>query len=323
MNLELRHLRVVCAIAETGSVTKAASLLGLAQPALTAQLQRIERTLGGPLFDRDRRGARPTALGELVLARAKVLLPAMKGLQEEAARLAGVSTGAARYRVGAVDGSVLGGLVHRINAEVPDAQISTYPSGRPDELAHMVVGGRLDFALIGMCGHPGPITDFGITWRQIALDPVHVLLNERHPLAGREEIDLAELAGAQWVCRPGDTCFGDCFAAACSRAGFTPGRILEADERACIDIVDSGEAVGLCQPTFRPVPGLVLRPLTGSPMRWRQLIGWHPQSDAAAVADRVHGYALDAYRESIGRHPAYLRWLDRNPAFGPVTAPVG
>ena len=63
--------------------------LGLAQPALTAQLQRIERTLGGPLFDRDRRGARPTALGELVLARARVLLPAMKGLQDEAARLAG------------------------------------------------------------------------------------------------------------------------------------------------------------------------------------------------------------------------------------------
>ena len=56
MNLELRHLKVVCAIAETGSVTKAASLLGLAQPALTAQLQRIERTLGGPLFERDRRG---------------------------------------------------------------------------------------------------------------------------------------------------------------------------------------------------------------------------------------------------------------------------
>ena len=43
MNLELRHLKVVCAIAETGSVTKAASQLGLAQPALTAQLQRIER----------------------------------------------------------------------------------------------------------------------------------------------------------------------------------------------------------------------------------------------------------------------------------------
>src|SRR3954465_15016978 len=122
MNLELRHLKVVCAIAETGSVTKAASQLGLAQPALTAQLQRIERTLGGPLFERDRRGARPTALGELVLARAKVLLlPAMKGLQDEAARLAGSDqeTGMSRYRIGSVGGPIIGGLIHRLSADQP------------------------------------------------------------------------------------------------------------------------------------------------------------------------------------------------------------
>src|SRR4029450_13485697 len=101
MNLELRHLKVVCAIAETGSVTKAASLLGLAQPALTAQLQRIARALRGPLVEPARRGPRPAALGELVLARARVLLPPMKGLQDEAARLAGTGTGLPRYRVGA------------------------------------------------------------------------------------------------------------------------------------------------------------------------------------------------------------------------------
>jgi len=42
MELELRHLRVICAVAEAGSVTTAAATLGLAQPALTAQLRRIE-----------------------------------------------------------------------------------------------------------------------------------------------------------------------------------------------------------------------------------------------------------------------------------------
>ncbi|MFI2666968.1 LysR family transcriptional regulator, partial [Micromonospora carbonacea] len=128
MNLELRHLRVVCAIAETGSVTKAASTLGLAQPALTAQLQRIERALGGPLFERDRRGARPTALGELVLARARVLLPAMQGLQDEAARLAGAGPSPARYRFGGVNSPILGRLVHRLAAAHPQAQITTYAS---------------------------------------------------------------------------------------------------------------------------------------------------------------------------------------------------
>src|ERR1700755_1670992 len=144
MNLELRHLKVVCAIAETGSVTKAASQLGLAQPALTAQLQRIERTLGGPLFERDRRGARPTALGELVLSRARVLLPAMKGLQDEAARLAGSGDdheGMGRYRFGTIGGPVIGGLISKLSETQPDAQISTHASYSADELANMVVAG--------------------------------------------------------------------------------------------------------------------------------------------------------------------------------------
>src|SRR3712207_2277008 len=145
MNLELRHLKVVCAIAETGSVTKAASMLGLAQPALTAQLQRIERTLGGPLFERDRRGARPTPLGQLVLDRARVLLPAVKGLQDEAAKLAGASVDAvSRYRIGTINGPLGGGLVHRLTADDPGAKVTLHHSLDSHGLADMVVGGRLD-----------------------------------------------------------------------------------------------------------------------------------------------------------------------------------
>jgi DNA-binding transcriptional LysR family regulator len=317
MNLELRHLKVVCAIAETGSVTKAASLLGLAQPALTAQLQRIERTLGGPLFERDRRGARPTALGELVLARARVLLPAMKGLQDEAARLTARGGGLARYRIGAVTGPIVGGLVHRLAADQPQAQISTYASWYADELAQMVLGGRLDFAVVGACGDAVPPTADGLAWQVLAVDAVFVLLPEGHELAGRDEVELADLGHTQWVAAPGDGCFGDCFAAACARAGFTPRKVYETDIRGCIDLVESGDAVALCQPTFRPVAGLVTRPLAGAPLRWRQLIGWHLDSPAAGIADRVMAYATDAYQDSVQRNPWYASWLAANPGFGP------
>ncbi|MBT2878923.1 LysR family transcriptional regulator, partial [Streptomyces sp. McG6] len=51
MDLELRHLRTVRAIADEGSLPRAAAALGLAQPALSSQLRRIEKALGGPLFD--------------------------------------------------------------------------------------------------------------------------------------------------------------------------------------------------------------------------------------------------------------------------------
>ncbi|MFC4853381.1 helix-turn-helix domain-containing protein [Actinophytocola glycyrrhizae] len=59
MDLEVRHFRLVEAIAQAGSITKAASAPGVSQPFLTAQLQRIERRVGGPLFRRDRTGSQP------------------------------------------------------------------------------------------------------------------------------------------------------------------------------------------------------------------------------------------------------------------------
>lgn len=322
MNLELRHLRVVCAIAETGSVTKAASALGLAQPALTAQLQRIERTLGGPLFDRDRRGARPTALGELVLARARVLLPAMKGLQDEAARLAGVGGAPPCYRFGGVNSPILGRLVHRLAAEHPPAQITTFASWSVDELAQLVAGGRLDFALTGVCGDAIPSAGFGLSWQEVAIDPVLVLLPESHPLAERDEVRLADLRHEQWVAAPGDGCFGDCFAAACARAGFTPARCTRPTSAAASTWWTAGVAVALCQATFRPVAGLVTRRIAGTPLRWRLLLGWHPDSPAAQGADLVLETAKAAYVDSLAPHPEYLSWLLSNPGFG-VRRPSG
>jgi DNA-binding transcriptional LysR family regulator len=322
MNLELRHLKVVCAIAETGSVTKAASQLGLAQPALTAQLQRIERTLGGPLFERDRRGARPTALGELVLARARVLLPAMKGLQDEAARLAG-ATGSetmSRYRIGAIGGPILGGMVHRLSTAQPDAQITTHASYYIEDLANMVLAGKLDYAQVGVCGDAIPSAEYGLVWQTVAVDAVCVLMPADHPSAKGEDVDLAELAHEQWVAGTGDGCFSDCFAAACARSGFTPIRVLETDIRGGVDMVESGSALGLCQPTFRPPAGLTHRPMRGAPLRWRYVVGWHPESTAARGAEKLLEMAQEAYVEVAARNPAYLEWRLGYPHLGVADA---
>ena len=313
MELELRHLRVVCAIADAGSVTKAASALGLAQPALTAQLQRIERALGGTLFERDRRGARVTPLGELVLARARVLLPAVKGLQDEATRLASGAGPQARYRIGAVNGPILGGLIRRITANHPAARISTHASWSAGELGDLVLSGRLDFVLVGACGDAPPATDTGLAWRAVAADPVFLLLPEHHELAGRDEVDLAELAAAQWVAAPGDGCFSDCHAAACAKAGFTPKVLYETEVRGAIDLIESGDAVGLCQATLRPMAGLTTVPIAGAPLHWRQMLGWLPGGPAAGLAGQVWAYAVEAYLDAVRRNERYSAWLERNP----------
>ncbi|MEU8078492.1 LysR family transcriptional regulator [Catellatospora citrea] len=318
MNLEIRHLRVVCAIADTGSVTKAASLLGLAQPAVTAQLQRIERALGGPLFERGRHGATPTALGELVLARARVVLPAMRGLQEDAAQLSGTRVRPNQWRIGAVNGPILGGLMSRLAADKDGVEVLTHPSHWADQLCELAVAGKLDFCIVGVCGDTVPGTpEDGLIWREIAIDAIFVMLPEHHALAHRWEIDLSELADAQWASMPGDGCFGDCFAAACARAGFTPRTMYEMDIGNAVDAVLSGHAVGLCKATFRRVDGIATVPLAGGPLRWRHLLGWHPRSEAAGYADVMLAHAAAAYAESAARNPHYLEWGKANPQFGP------
>jgi DNA-binding transcriptional LysR family regulator len=314
MRVELRHLRVVCAIAEAGSVTKAAAQLGLAAPALTTQLQRIERTFGGQLFHRDRTGVRPTELGELVLARARVLLPAAQGLEEEATRFASALSqrdSPTGFRIGAVNGPLIGGLVSRLSAAHPAARLTTLPSWSTTELAAMLLDDKLDFAVVGVCGAADPPMPTRLSWHEVASAPVFVLLGADHPLADRPEVGLAELADAQWAATPGESCLALCFATACAQAGFTPSPILETDIGGCIDLVQNGTAVALCQPTFRETHGVVAVPLSGSPLHWRHLIGWRPDSPAAPTARMIQSLAAEAYADATTRSPAYSRWLSR------------
>jgi hypothetical protein len=247
-----------------------------------------------------------------------VLLPAMKGLQDEAARLAGAGSDdtMSRYRIGASGGPVVGGMVHRLSMAQPDAQISTHASYYVEELATMVRDGKLDYAQVGVCGDAIPSADYGLVWQTIAVDGVCVLMQDTNKFAKGVEVDLAELAEEQWAAGTGDGCFADCFAAACARAGFTPRRVLETDIRGVVDMVESGLAIGLCQPTFRPPAGLTHRPLAGAPLRWRQVLGWHPDSPAARIAPRLTAMAEEAYQEVVARNPMYVEWTVAHPQLG-------
>ena len=315
MELELRHLRIVLAIAEAGSVTKAAATLGLAQPALTTQLQRIERILGGALFIRDRRGVLPTPLGDLVLARARVLIPAVTGLHDEASELI-TAGGTARYRIGATNGPIVAGLVRRLNDAHPGGPVSVHSDWSGNEVARMTVDGRLDYAVLGACATPPGGLPAGLTWQVVSVDAVWVLLNERHPLAGRDDVGLGELAEEQWYTAPGDGCFVDCFAAACAREGFSPRTPTEIDASSVFDLVAAGGAIALCQGVVRSAPGIVAVPLRGVPLRWRHLLGWDPEGPAAGQAAELFGYAVEAYLEIVAQRPRYSRWLDSHPNLG-------
>ncbi|MFF9159180.1 LysR family transcriptional regulator [Streptomyces longwoodensis] len=309
MELELRHLRTIRAIADAGSLTRAATALGLAQPALSAQLRRIERALGGALFERGRHGVRTTALGELVLERTRVVLPAVSELQREAARFARTRRVGQRLRLGGTHGPLLGALVDRLADAAPGTTVTTCASWSERELAELLAEGRLDFALTGTCGSAPPPDPPHLVWEEIAVDPVFVMLADGHPLAAEREVDLAALADEEWACVPGDGCFADCFTAACARAGFSPRRMYETDTASCVHLVQVGRAVGLCRATFPPTPGLAIRPLAGTPLMWRHLLGRHPAGQRQDTADTVLTQAREAHAGAAARSDSYAQWL--------------
>lgn len=313
MELELRHLKTIRAIADAGSLTRAATDLGLAQPALSAQLKRIERALGGALFERGRHGVRATALGELVLERSRVVLPAVTELQQEAARFARTSRATAGFRLGGTHGPLLGAVVDRLADVTPDARVTTCTSWSERELAVLLTEGRLDFALAGTCGSAAPPAGEGLVWQEVAVDPVFVMVPEGHALARPGEVGLAELAGAEWACVPGDGCFGDCFTAACARSGFTPRRMYETDTASLVHLVQVGRAVGLCRATFPDTPGILTRPLTGTPLTWRHLLGWHRVTQRAETAATVLAQARLAHAGVAARSGSYREWLAGRP----------
>src|SRR4030095_9896073 len=83
MNLEVRHLKLVEAIAETRSVTRAGERLHLTQSALSHQLRDIETRLGTPLLLRLNRRMVPTPAGERLLESARTVLAHLRGTEEE------------------------------------------------------------------------------------------------------------------------------------------------------------------------------------------------------------------------------------------------
>jgi DNA-binding transcriptional LysR family regulator len=149
MELEVRHLRAICAIAETGSLTRAAAALQQTQPGLSAQLRRIESMLGGQLFERRKDGVVLTSFGELIVTRAQAVLPTVDELMNTTALALRAAGQVDRLRIGALDGPLLPGLVTAIQRHYPEADITARGHQASDPLIDDIAAGRLEAALLG------------------------------------------------------------------------------------------------------------------------------------------------------------------------------
>ncbi|MER5895575.1 LysR family transcriptional regulator [Streptomyces sp. NPDC001876] len=141
------RLAALVAVAEAGSITKAAARLGYTAPALSQQLAKLEREAGAALLVRHHRGARLTAAGELLAGRARRVLDEMDQARHELARLAGLSGG--RLRVGTFTTAgihLLPPVLSAFRRAHPDVELTVTEYEPPGGVA-AVAAGDVDLAL--------------------------------------------------------------------------------------------------------------------------------------------------------------------------------
>lgn len=305
MQLELRHLRVLCAIAEAGSIRRAAAKIGVSQPALSAQLRRIEEALGGRVFLRDRLGIAPTPFGAFVLSRARSALVTVN----EMCSGAPVEVGS-QVRIGGCVTPLFTGMLSRL-FEMPGTQITVRTEYSPRLLLDLLLSRRLDVAtLIEYPGRELPGSP-EIRTCLIAVEPVFVAIPAGHRLAGKDEVSLAELADEAWVVTPPDGAgWPEYFYSACQEAGFIPRVRHTMVERDMIHtLVEEGRAIAPCQATLRAGPGMVVLPLAGPPLWLRHLLAWRHHGPITDRAVELVELATEAHRAAVTGTPAYAAWL--------------
>lgn len=311
MDLEIRHLRVLVAVSETGSISKAAATLGYTQPAVTAQLQRIERALGNPLFTRDGTGARPTALGAIVLTHAQNILAMHDDLMRDVRRR-DPDDDLSTLRLGSTPSPLTAAMVTAARGLLPGVDVSLHVNSTEEEMLELLATGMLEFGLgVDYPGYELPIP-LGLAEAVLAVQPVFVLLQREHPLADRDEVPLEALADEQWFPGEGkDVRMRAQFHEACRRAGFTPRRVQRMNDNISFPLIGQGHGVSLCHPLAAERDNVVVRPLAGDPMWVRQRLVWPTRGAPLEHAPRLRDALVTAHRTAAENSPAYSAWLKR------------
>ncbi|MFJ9806775.1 LysR substrate-binding domain-containing protein [Streptomyces sp. NPDC101158] len=313
MELEVRHLRALCAIADTGSLHKAARQLGVSQPSLTTQLRRIENALGAELFSRGRTGCHPTPLGRTVLSRARPLVDGLSALIAETRAAAARTAAGPALRVGSTASRALPGWLRRLRQDQPGADIALRVDVSANALLRTVAAGQLDLAFVHEVeGCPLRVPD-GLQGRVLVeREPQFISMARDHPAAGREVVDLADLAHDRWTVDPAVDGEWDGLRRVLAAAGLDPP-VLQADYHTAASLIALGEAVAPCQPTSGPREDMAVRPLRGDPLAVRLLLYAAP----GVPLDRPYEELTAAYREAALRAAPYRRWLRAGGTAGP------
>ena len=195
MRYDLPDLRLVAAIADSGSLSRGAELVHLAPSSASHRLSQLESALGVPLFSRHPRGLTPTAAGESLLRHARQVFAQLEQMHADLAPYASglssqVTVFANTNAINCFLPEDLGDFLH----EHPQVRVSLEEQPSP-AILQAVLAGQVDIGVVA-----SEIGLSGVETRPYRQDRLVLIVASGHPLAARRELAFADVLGEPFVC---------------------------------------------------------------------------------------------------------------------------
>ena len=195
--MELRHLEYFVAVAAELNFSRAAQRIHVVQSALSASVGKLEKELGVELFDRSKRQITLTAAGEAFLGHAREVLHtahrARTSVEAFRDQLAGTVTLGTLMSWGTLN---LPAALQEFRGANPMVTVRLRQSvtGSAGHLT-AIADGQMDLALVSITAPGSPL----VTLRELMREPMVFVCEASHPLANRRRVELADLAGHDFI----------------------------------------------------------------------------------------------------------------------------
>jgi DNA-binding transcriptional LysR family regulator len=257
--IELRHLRYFLAVAETLHFSRAAEVLGIAQPPLSQQIKRLEQLLGHRLFDRTTRGVKLTLAGQLLAERARSTI---EKVQDDLAQVRRLGRGEEGTLTVGFAGSVmfteLPAAIQNYRRRYPKVELRLRELSTSAQISALLTG-TIDLAFL----RDGDRTD-GIDINTLFEERYVAVLPETHSLARKRSLRVRDLRKEPFILfarRMGPLAF-DRTVACCEQNGFRPNIVQDAPQwPTLVRLVAAGLGVSLAPSCVANVaiPGAIYR----------------------------------------------------------------
>jgi LysR family hydrogen peroxide-inducible transcriptional activator len=261
MDLKLKDLRYLVAVADQRHFGRAAARCFVSQPTLSSQLKKLEQSLGVQLIERAPNNVSLTPAGEAIVARARRILEAT----DEVVTLARSQHDplAGRLRVAllpTIGPYLLPRVAPAVRKALPRLELHLYEYQTAPMLQKLHAG-ELDVGILAL-----PVDTAGLEARELYREAFSVALPEHHPLAARHSVRVADLKGEKLLLLEEGHCLRDQALEVCSRAGVHEQQDFRATSLETLrQMVASGAGITLLpelagRGAYRNARGLVLRP---------------------------------------------------------------